>query len=56
MGLEFQLNKMCKEKAPLKEISKKVIEGLERLKNEGEISSSFSFGMITQEGYQSLNP
>ena len=56
MGLEFQLNKMCKEKAPLKEISKKVIEGLERLKNQGEISSSFSFGMITQEGYQSLNP
>jgi len=56
MGLEFQLNKMCKEKAPLKEISKKVIEGLERLKNQGEVSSFFSFGMITQEGYQSLNP
>jgi len=56
MGLEFQLNKMCKEKAPLKEISKKVVEGLERLKNQGEISSSLSFGMITQEGYQSLNP
>jgi len=56
MGLEFQLNKMCKEKAPLKEISKKVIEGLERLKNQGEISSSLAFGMITQEGYQSLNP
>jgi hypothetical protein len=56
MGLEFQLNKMCKEKAPLKEIVKKVAEGLERLKSQGEVSSSFSFGMITQEGYQSLNP
>jgi hypothetical protein len=56
MGLEFQLNKMCKEKIPLKEIVKKVVEGLERLRNQGEVSSSFSFGMITQEGYQSLNP
>jgi hypothetical protein len=56
MGLEFQLNKMCKEKAPLKEIIKKVEEGLERLKNQGEVSSSLSFGMITQAGYQSLNP
>jgi hypothetical protein len=56
MGLEFQLNKMCKEKAPLKEVVKKVVEGLERFENQGEISSSFSFGMITQEGYQSLNP
>jgi hypothetical protein len=56
MGLEFQLNKMCKEKASLKEILKKVVEGLERFKNQGEVSSSFSFGMITQEGYQPLNP
>jgi hypothetical protein len=56
MGLEFQLSKMCKEKASLKEIVKKVVEGLERLKNQGEVSSSFSFGMITQKGYQSLNP
>lgn len=56
MGLEFQLNKMCKEKAPLKDIVKKVVEGLERLKNQGEISSSLSLGMITQEGYQALNP
>jgi hypothetical protein len=56
MGLEFQLNKMCKEKAPLKEIIKKVAEGLERLKNQGEISFALSLGMITQEGCQSLNP
>ncbi len=56
MGLEFQLNKMCKEKAPLNEIVKKVVEGLERLKSQGEVSPSFSFGMITQEGYQPLKP
>jgi hypothetical protein len=56
MGLEFQLNKMCKENAPLKEILKKMTEGMEQLKNKGEVSGPFSFGMITQEGYQSLNP
>ena len=56
MGLEFQLNKMCKEKAPLKEIVKKVVEGLDRLKSQGEVGSAFSFAMITQDGYQSLNP
>jgi hypothetical protein len=56
MGLEFQLNKMCKENASLKEIFKKVVEGMERLKAQGEVGSSFSFATITQEGYQSLNP
>jgi hypothetical protein len=56
MGLEFQLNKMCKENAPLKEVSKKMAEGMEQLKSKGEVSGPFFFGMITQEGYQSLNP
>ena len=56
MGLEFQLNKMCKENAPLKEVSKKMAEGMEQLKSKGEVSGPFFFGMITREGYQSLNP
>jgi hypothetical protein len=56
MGLEFQLNKLCKVKAPLKEILKKITEGMEHLKNKGEVSGPFSFGMITQDGFQSLNP
>ena len=56
MGLEFRLNKMCKENAPLKEILKKMTEGLEQLKSKGEGSGPFSFAMITQEGFQSLNP
>jgi len=56
MGLEFQLNKMCKENTPLKEILKKMTEGMEQLKIKGEVSGPFSFGMITKEGYQSLNP
>ena len=56
MGLEFQLNKMCKENAPLKEILKKMTEGMEQLKSKGEVSGPFSFATITREGYQSLNP
>jgi hypothetical protein len=56
MSLEFQLNKMCKENAPLKEILKKMTEGMEHLKNKGEVTGPFSFAMITREGYQSLNP
>ncbi len=56
LGLEFQLNKMCKENASLQEILKKVIEGMERLKTQGEISFPLSFATITSEGYQSVNP
>ena len=56
MGLEFQLNKMCKESAPLKEILKKMTEWMEQLKGRGEVSGPFSFAMITQEGYQSVKP
>ena len=56
MGLEFRLNKMCKENAPLKDILKSVREGMEQLKGKGEVSGPFSFAMITQEGFQSLNP
>ena len=56
MGLEFQLNRMCKENASLKEILKKMVEGMEQLRSKGEVSGPFFFGMITEEGYQSLNP
>jgi hypothetical protein len=56
MGLEFQLNKMCKENAPLKEILKKMADGMEQLKWKGEVSGPVSFATISQEGFQSLNP
>jgi hypothetical protein len=56
MGLEFRLNKMCKENASLNGILKSVREGMEQLKGKGEVSGPFSFAMITQEGFQSLNP
>ena len=56
MGLEFQLNKMGKENAPLSEILKKVTEGMEHLKARGEVSSFLSYATITEEGFQSVNP
>jgi hypothetical protein len=56
MGLEFQLNKMAKENAPLGEILKKVAEGMEHLKARGEVSSFLSYATITQEGFQSVSP
>ena len=56
MGLEFQLNKMCKEKAPLKEILKKVADGMEQLNRKGEVNGPVSFATISQEGFQPLNP
>lgn len=54
--LRIRLNKMWKENALLKEILKKVTEGMKQLKSKREVSGPFSLGMITQEGYQSLNP
>ncbi len=56
LGLEFQLNKMCKENASLQEILKKTAHGMEQLKTRGEISFPLSFAMITPEGYQVVNP
>ena len=56
MGLEFQLNKLCKENASLKEIIKRVVEEIRRLKDQEEVSSSFSFATISVEGYQPFNP
>ena len=56
MGLEFQLNKMCKEEAPLKEILRKAMEGLKHLNEKGEVGSSFSFAIINPTGFHSLNP
>jgi hypothetical protein len=56
MGLEFHLNTLCKENAPLREIADRMKEGIEKLKGQGEIRFPVSYAMITQEGYQSLSP
>ena len=56
MGLEFQLNKICKEKASLEEMLEKVKEGMKRLKEREEVRPPFTYAIITPEGYQSINP
>ena len=56
MGMEYQLNKMSKENALLKEILDRVKAGIEQLRSQDLVGPSFSFATITQEGYQSLNP
>ncbi len=55
LGLEFQLNRMCKDNASLQEILKKIADGMEQLKTRGEVSFPCSFATITPEGYQSAN-
>jgi hypothetical protein len=56
MGLEFQLNKLCREKASLEEILAKVQGGIEGLKEKSEVGPSMSYATITGGGYQSINP
>jgi hypothetical protein len=56
IGLEFQLNKMAKGNASLKEIFERVKKGMDQLKEQGEISLPLSFATITQEGFRSQNP
>ncbi len=54
MGLEFQLNKMCRAGAGLREIIEQIRKATDRLRTQGEITSPVSFATITQEGYQTL--
>ena len=54
MGLEYQLNQLCKKGTSLEEILAKVKEGIEKLKAQGEVKAAFSLARITQEGYQDL--
>lgn len=56
MGLEFHLNALCKENAPLREMIDRMKEGIEKLKGQGEIRFPVSYALITKEGYQSLSP
>jgi hypothetical protein len=52
MGLEFQLNRMSKGNASLKEILEKVKKSMEQLRGQGEVSLPISFATITQKGFQ----
>ena len=55
MGLEFQLNKMAKEGAPIEEIAEKIREGMSRLKEKGEVQPPIAYAAITSKGYQSIH-
>ena len=52
MGLEYQLNQMAKEMAPLKKIAATMKEGIQKFRNQGEIQSSVSWALITPNGFQ----
>ena len=54
MGLEYQLNRLSKENAPLEAILGKMKEGMQKLKAQGEVGDSFSWARITSEGYHPL--
>ncbi len=56
MGLEFQLNQLCRENGSLKDVLTKVREDIEGLRKRGEVGPSVSYAVITGEGYQSVNP
>ena len=56
MGLEFQLNKICKEKGSLEEILEKVKEGMRRLTEREEARPPIAYAIITPEGYHPINP
>ncbi len=56
MGLEFQINKLCKGNASLDEILEKVTEGMKRLKDREEVRPPIVYAIITAEGYQPTNP
>lgn len=55
MGLEFQLNQLSKGNASLDAIQQKIKEGIEKLKAQKEVGSSFSWAKISPSGYQPLD-
>jgi len=52
MGLEYRLNQLCKEDAPLDQILSEVKKGMEKVaKTQEEIGPPFSYAFITKEGF-----
>jgi len=56
VGLEAQLNKLCKANEPLETLLKTGQKGMERLKDMGEVRFSISYATINQDGYQLIAP
>jgi hypothetical protein len=55
MGLDFQLNRLSKENASLDGILANILDGIEKLKAQKEVGSSFSWAKISPSGYEPLN-
>ena len=56
VGLEYQLNKLCKAKESLENILGKVKIGMDHLKGLGEISFPVTYATISKDGYQVISP
>ena len=56
VGLEYQLNKLCKAKESLENILGKVKKGMDHLKELGEISFPITYATISKDGYRSIDP
>ena len=52
MGLEYKLNQLCRENAPLDHILPEIKKGMEKLeKTQEEIGPPFSYAFITKSGF-----
>ncbi len=53
MGLEYNLNRLCRENAPLDHLLSKIKETIEGLaKTQDEIGPPFNYAFITRDGFQ----
>ena len=56
MGLEYKLNQLCKESAPLETILLEVKKGMEKVaKTQEEIGPPFNYAFITKEGFRRVD-
>jgi 20S proteasome alpha/beta subunit len=56
MGLEYWLNQLCKQDAPLDQILSEVKKGMEKVaKTQEEIGPPFSYAFITREGFRKVD-
>ncbi len=56
IGLEYRLNQLCKEDAPLDQILPEIKKRIEKLgKTQEEIGPPFSYAFITKEGFRRMD-
>ncbi len=55
MGLEYQLNKLCREQGSPEQLLANIKEGMVHLRELGEVTSSVTYAIINDAGYQTMN-